>query len=289
MSDDIPSGWYPDAQGTMRWWDGHQWTDHVREHTPAEAEAAGTSVMSEIPEEFDADDAFVDEPEVEEPVIDEPVPADADSGTTITGRVAEAAATSSIPVRRSWDTDEDDDNDHDAEQAAKRRLWLTATVVGLCALLLGYGIGSRGDEPEPAASVTSAPTSSPELEQLRADLDQRQSELDQREQALDDRENELEASPTPSPTPTPSPSESPSAFLSDSIDNETVRVGTDVESGTYETDGPDDSTYKCEYTVSRDEEGDDVIKEDSTSSSTSVTLNDGQYFTSDNCKVWDKS
>jgi len=272
MSDDIPSGWYPDAQGTMRWWDGHQWTDHVREHTPAEAEAAGTAVMSEV--ETDAS-------------VEEPVPAQSDSRTTISGRVAEAAASSStVPSRRSWDTDEDDDVD-DAEQAAKRRLWLTATVVGLCALLLGYGIGSRGEEPEPTASVTSAPTSSPELEQLRADLDQRQSELDQREQALDDRESTLEASPTPSPTP--SPTESPSEFLSDSIDNETVRVGTDVESGRYDTDGPEDSSYECDYTVSRDEEGDDVIKEDSTSTSTSVTLNDGQYFTSDNCKVWDKS
>jgi len=214
-------------------------------------------------------------------VAQEPVAA-----TTITGRVAEAASSSSTPVRRSWDTDEDDADD-DAEQAAKRRLWLTATVVGLCALLLGYGIGSRGEEPQPTASVTSAPTSSPELEQLRADLDQRQSELDQREQALDDRESTLEASPTPSPTP--SPTESPSEFLSDSIDNETVRVGTDVESGRYDTDGPEDSSYECDYTVSRDEEGDDVIKEDSTSTSTSVTLNDGQYFTSDNCKVWDKS
>ena len=272
MSDDIPSGWYPDAQGAMRWWDGHQWTDHVREHTPAEAEAAGTAVMAEV---------------AADPSVEEPVLAQSDSGTTVTARVAEPAASSSTAPRRSWDTDdEDDDVDEDA-QAAKRRLWLTATVVGLCALLLGYGIGSRGEEPAPAASVTSAPTSSPELEQLRADLDQRQSELDQREQALDDRENTLEASPTPSPTP--SPTESPSEFLSDSIDNETVRVGTDVESGRYDTDGPEDSTDTCDYTVSRDEEGDDVIKEDSTSTSTSVTLNDGQYFTSDNCKIWDKS
>lgn len=274
MSDEIPSGWYPDAQGTMRWWDGHQWTDHVRDHTPAEAEAAGTTVMSEVAEE----------PEVDAPEVNQPVAA-----TTITGHVAQTAATSATApsatsTRRSWEVEEEDDVD-EAEQAAKRKLWLTATVVGLCALLLGYGIGSRGEEPEPTASVTSAPTSSPELEQLRADLDQRQSELDQREQALDDRENEIEASPSPSPSPT----ETESAFLSDSIDNETVRVGTDVESGTYETDGPEDTTTDCEYTVSRDEDGDDVIKEDTVSGSTSVTLNDGQYFTSDNCMIWDKS
>ena len=276
MSDDIPSGWYPDAQGTMRWWDGHQWTDHVRDHTPAEAEAAGTAVLSEVTEDVDDFD------EVEEATQVVPQAA---AETTVTGRVAEVAATSSATPRRSWATEEEDEVD-DAAQAAKRRLWLTATVVGLCALLLGYGIGSRGGDSEPTAQVTSAPTSSPELEQLRADLDQRQSELDQREQALDDRENGLDDEPSPSPTPTES--ESP-AFLSDSIDNETVRVGTDVESGTYETDGPDDSSFECEYTVSRDEEGDDVIKEDTVSGSTSVTLNDGQYFTSDNCMIWDKS
>lgn len=260
MSDDIPSGWYPDAQGTMRWWDGHQWTDHVREPTPAEAQS--TAVI-----------AAADEPaEVSEP---EPV--------TITGRVAETAATAT-PAKRSWDTEEDDDED--ADHAANRRLWLTATAVGLAAFFLGLGIGSRGEEPE-ATPVTAA-TSSPELEQLRADLDQRQSELDQREQALDDRESDLDADASPSPSPSPSESESPE-FLDDTIDNETVRVGTDVESGRYETDGPEDSAFDCEYTVSRDEEGDDVILEDTTSSSTSVTLNDGQYFTSDNCMVWDKS
>jgi hypothetical protein len=22
----VPAGWYPDPQGTMRWWDGLQWT-----------------------------------------------------------------------------------------------------------------------------------------------------------------------------------------------------------------------------------------------------------------------
>jgi hypothetical protein len=269
MSDDIPSGWYPDAQGTMRWWDGHQWTDHVREPTPAEAQS--TSVMAAAEES--------DEPAAANSTA---TSAGATTGTTLSGHVAQTAATAA-PVKRSWDLEDDEEDDF--EHAAKRRLVLTATVVGLLALLLGYGIGSRGDSPEPTAAVTSAPTSSPELDQLRSDLDQRQSELDQREQALTDRENALEATPTP----TPSPTESPSEFLSDSIDNETVKVGTDVESGRYRTDGPEDDAFDCKYTVSRDENGDDVIHEDSTSGSTSVSLTDGQYFTSDNCMTWDKS
>ncbi len=24
-----PAGWYPDQQGTMRYWDGQQWTGHT--------------------------------------------------------------------------------------------------------------------------------------------------------------------------------------------------------------------------------------------------------------------
>ncbi|MGI9086081.1 MAG: DUF2510 domain-containing protein [Aeromicrobium sp.] len=29
-SHDIPVGWYPDSEGTIRWWDGTQWTEHVQ-------------------------------------------------------------------------------------------------------------------------------------------------------------------------------------------------------------------------------------------------------------------
>jgi hypothetical protein len=271
MSDDIPADWYPDAQGTIRWWDGQQWTDYVRDPEPeAPVEptesAQGTAVMAATP-------------------------AAAVTQTASTAAVP-AAATSTpaaTPVKRSWETEPEDELDDEA-QAAKRRLWLTATAVGLAAFFLGLGIGSRGEEPTPEP-VASAATSSPELEQLRSDLDQRQSELDQREQALQDREDDLnaEASATPSPSPSPSPSESSSPYLDDSISNETVKVGEDVESGRYETDGPDDTSLDCDYTISRDEEGDDVITEQSVDDATSVTLNNGQYFTSDNCKTWNKS
>lgn len=33
------AGWYDDGSGTMRWWDGSDWTDRVQ--TPAEAPAPG--------------------------------------------------------------------------------------------------------------------------------------------------------------------------------------------------------------------------------------------------------
>ena len=28
-----PAGWYPDADGNLRWWDGTQWTEHTQEQT----------------------------------------------------------------------------------------------------------------------------------------------------------------------------------------------------------------------------------------------------------------
>lgn len=31
----IAPGWYPDAQGLIRWWDGTQWTAHVQQHQAA--------------------------------------------------------------------------------------------------------------------------------------------------------------------------------------------------------------------------------------------------------------
>src|SRR5215213_4054249 len=30
MSSQYPPGWYPDAQGATRWWDGTQWTQHTQ-------------------------------------------------------------------------------------------------------------------------------------------------------------------------------------------------------------------------------------------------------------------
>ena len=37
MSDTPPAGWYPDSTGTVRWWDGEQWTEHQPPPPPTQA------------------------------------------------------------------------------------------------------------------------------------------------------------------------------------------------------------------------------------------------------------
>ncbi|MGH3458329.1 DUF4352 domain-containing protein [Aeromicrobium sp.] len=39
MSEKAPAGWYPDSDGTNRWWDGDQWTDH-QHPAPGSAQTA---------------------------------------------------------------------------------------------------------------------------------------------------------------------------------------------------------------------------------------------------------
>lgn len=37
MSEKPPAGWYPHSSGTVRWWDGEEWTEHQPPPPPAEA------------------------------------------------------------------------------------------------------------------------------------------------------------------------------------------------------------------------------------------------------------
>ncbi|MEG8036898.1 DUF2510 domain-containing protein [Sphingomonas sp. LR61] len=37
-----PPGWYGDAQGANRWWDGLQWTEHVQHSMPPAPPAASS-------------------------------------------------------------------------------------------------------------------------------------------------------------------------------------------------------------------------------------------------------
>jgi hypothetical protein len=229
--DDIAEGWYTDAGGAIRWWDGAQWTEHVR--------------------------GSVDE--LERTVV---LPAD---------RPADHSATSA----RRTESRAEPEPDH------KRRTWLTATVVGLLAFFLGMAVGGNGNTPDPAVideATASSGATVEELDRREADLESRegdlrtkQEEVDQREQDLEARERDLEASP---------------AIGTGSIDNGVFEVGADVQPGTYETEGPDDPDLPCRYRVSTDEDGLDIISSEVSDGPGTVTLETGQYFTSEYCLPW---
>ncbi|MGI9577674.1 MAG: DUF4870 domain-containing protein [Microthrixaceae bacterium] len=52
MSQQQPAGWYPDAQGIQRYWDGTQWTDHTQQtQVPATQRTSSGAVVSPAPED----------------------------------------------------------------------------------------------------------------------------------------------------------------------------------------------------------------------------------------------
>ena len=225
--DDIAEGWYNDAYGKIRWWDGSQWTEHTR----APGDFARTEVLP--------------------------------------------AERSDIPERRSGSHD-------DPEPDGKRRLWLTATVVGLLAFFLGMGIGGSGnspDQPVVEEATAASGATAEELDRQEADLESREGDLRTQQEELTKREQDLEARERDLGT----------SSGSDSIGNGVFEVGTDVQPGTYETDGPDDPELPCTYRVSSDEDGDDIISSEVSDGPGTVILEDGQYFTSEYCLTWTPS
>ncbi len=178
---------------------------------------------------------------------------------------------------RILDDEDDDEPDH------RRRLWLTATFVGLMAFFLGMAIGGNGDTPDPAVveeATASSGATTEDLDQREADLKTRetdvqnkQQDLDQRGQDLESRERDLE--------------DSSSATGSSTIGNGVFEVGDDVQPGQYASDGPEDSQLPCSYRVSDDEDGDEIISSEISDGPGTVTLEEGQYFTSEYCQTWE--
>jgi hypothetical protein len=218
MDDDageIPAGWYPDSEGTTRWWDGAGWTEDVQEPTQR---------------------------------IDP---------------VQRTARAETGPASK-------------PEPEGHRRAWLAATVVGLLTFFLGLGIGGRGTPqvPDPAASETtsSSGATTDDLDQREDDLKKRESELATREQALNDSQ---------------APDDSTVTSGGATVGNGVFHVGDDVQPGVYKTEGPDDTELTfCSYRLSNDEAGDDIISSDTSEGPADITLAQGQYFTSRNCKDW---
>lgn len=327
MASDIPAGWYPDIHGTIRWWDGQRWTEHVREAgsstaapgappvedvrtpeppsdpapnvapEPAATEASfsgatnGTASAAE-PAEYEADQ---DADSAGESPIRNPLERYASETAVFTPQPAEpepyAGATVVHRPARTISYPKTVEEDIEEDDGSDRKVWLIATAVGLAAFFLGMGIGGRTqiDPPETSDPIPPAVNAeNSDIEQLRQQLEDRQAELDERQQVLDQREDELDRRASAPPTPSPSPTPTARATETEIDGNGRVLVGTDVREGSYRTNGPTDPLYECEYTISEDEFGDDTISEDSTKTAAEVTLRDGDWFESDDCQDWDR-
>ncbi len=202
----------------------------------------------------------------------------ASAGTAVIHR---PARTISYPKTVEEPIEEDD--------GGNRRIWMTATVVGLVAFFLGMGIGGRTSVDPPGTTEPIPPAvnaDSSDIDTIRQQLEERQAELDERQQVLDDRESELDRRASTTPTPTPTTTSTASETEIDG--NDRVLVGTDVREGTYRTSGPSDPLIECEYSVSDDEFADDPTTDESTKTSVSVTLRDGEWFETDDCQDWER-
>jgi Protein of unknown function (DUF2510) len=171
---------------------------------------------------------------------------------------------------------EPDEPDH------RRRTMLIATFVGLLAFFLGMAIGGNGNSPDPAVvdeATASSGATAEQLDKRESDLKTREDELTTKQKDLEQRSLDLEARESASPGV-------PSDSGAGTIGNGVFEVGTDVDPGQYTSEGPDDAQLPCTYKVSTDEAGDQIVSSKITHSTGTITLTEGQFFTSQYCKTW---
>ena len=61
----VPAGWYPDGQGSQRWWDGTQWTEHA--HPDLAAQAGQADAADQVDQTAQTDQAAQFEPTAQPP------------------------------------------------------------------------------------------------------------------------------------------------------------------------------------------------------------------------------
>lgn len=174
-------------------------------------------------------------------------------------------------------------DDSEPEPDHRRKTWLVATFVGLLTFFLGMGLAGRGNTPDPVvteATASSGATAS-DLDKREAELEAKdkgqatkEAELKQREIDLDTRESQLRQADE-------------SGGNATTIDEGDVEVGIDVQPGRYVTPGPTDPANPCKYRVSSDAAGNDILSSKESDASAEVTLDAGQFFTSENCDPWE--
>lgn len=165
-------------------------------------------------------------------------------------------------------------------------------IVGIAAaLFVGFGLGAAGQsEPEPVAAEPEVVTETVEvevpgeipaedLEELaarEAALDELAAELDETAAELDEREAEVTETEQVA-----ADSEFPGSGL--------YVVGEDVEPGEYRTEGPG-ALGICYYAWMTGTSSDaDIITNEVTEGSARVTLNEGDVFDSEGCKLWKRA
>jgi hypothetical protein len=122
-----------------------------------------------------------------------------------------------------------------------------------------------------------------ERDQLAADeatLDERTNAVKQREDAVLDRENSVKRRET-------AVTKQERTIARNTIGEGDWAVGVDVQPGTYRTTGP--VSGDCYWEIDSDANGDDIVANDIvTGGRPTVTLENGQYFTTNRCGDWRK-
>lgn len=163
---------------------------------------------------------------------------------------------------------------------SKRWLWIAGVAV---AFLAGLGIGAAVTTSEPRVVTKEVPGQIPQadldaLDAREAELDQRSAELGKREAALDERENELDQRSAEI-------RQQEQTIAANTITDGVWVVGTDIEPGTYRAQNVPSDCYWA-ITVSGSN-GEDIINNDIPGGGNpTVTLSEGQDFTTQRCGEW---
>lgn len=262
-----PAGWYPDGQGSQRWWDGNAWTERVQDPVDGDAPAG---------EETLADQTAVDATDGSPSSPDRPT----------SDPVAENAPASTPAVERT------------ASNAFYTKKWFVGVAAAVVGLIIGAavaGTGSVEDDPKFQDVASQLEDANSDLESTKQDLTTAQAavgKVDDREAALDKREAQIkeDEATVKSDAKSVLKREKAVGIVEKDIESNTIsgdgiyEAGKDIKAGTYKTKGGAD----CYYAVLRDTKGglDSIVNNNNISGSGILTISDGQFLELAGCSEW---
>lgn len=213
-----------------------------------------------------------------------------------------AAEASDIPTGSGPDSGlrtADHPDDGVAPRGRKGKRAIIATVLGLALVGGGMAGGMALDDPTESAEYLELQAASEHTERQRAALEERQTELDERaearEEAVSQREakiGEAEAAVAEAEAAVKAREEAVTGAeaekAANTISDGTWTVGRDIASGTYRSAEPVGS--RCYWGIYRSgSNGSEILENDIPGGGhPTVTLAEGQDFTSARCGKWDK-